>query len=106
MIYKPAVVVAVVTINIIFLSSCIAADWVHPAVRHTYPGYEKLKNRKKNSPDWKYATNRPRGNIHGGGTSAYKDYKMSHPQARKKRTAYTYPSPKKPPQSSICNCGY
>ena len=102
---KLAVIVMVAMVNIIFAASCVAADWVHPAVRHTYPGYEKFKNRKKTSPDWMYATNRPRGNIHGGGTSAYRDYKLSNPQARKKNTAYTYPSPKKATQSSGCNCG-
>ena len=50
-------------------------DWVNPTVRKDYPGYAILKQRKKNSPSWKHMTNRARGNIRGGGTTLYYDYK-------------------------------
>ncbi|ACN14479.1 hypothetical protein HRM2_13700 [Desulforapulum autotrophicum HRM2] len=50
-------------------------NWVHPAKRNTYPGYEQLKQNKKTGNDWQYSTNRATGNIRGGGTTAYKDYR-------------------------------
>ena len=49
-------------------------DWVHPAMREKYPGYKKHKQQKKQSSIWKYQTNRPLGNIRGGGTVGYYDY--------------------------------
>ncbi|MEA1967089.1 MAG: hypothetical protein U9N77_02565, partial [Thermodesulfobacteriota bacterium] len=50
-------------------------DWVHPGMRNKYPGYEKKKKQKKENPIWNYSTNRPNGNIRGGGTTDYYDYK-------------------------------
>ncbi|MFO7886033.1 MAG: hypothetical protein R6U68_14550 [Desulfobacteraceae bacterium] len=49
-------------------------DWVHPGMRNKYPGYDAKKKRKQDSPMWKYSTNRPGGNIRGGGTVEYNDY--------------------------------
>jgi len=57
----------------IVLPAC--PDWVNPNVRKDYPGYAIRKKRKKNSPAWKHLTNRPGGNIQGGGTTQYYDYK-------------------------------
>ena len=74
------------TITVLFFSPAAAQekekpkrhpspDWVHPKMRKNYPGYEEKKRKKKNSPMWKYSTNRPTGNIRGGGTTEYKDYR-------------------------------
>jgi hypothetical protein len=49
-------------------------NWVHPANRQTYPGYERLKQNKQTGNDWQYSTNREKGHIRGGGTTEYKDY--------------------------------
>ncbi|OQY01812.1 MAG: hypothetical protein B6I26_02275 [Desulfobacteraceae bacterium 4572_130] len=49
-------------------------DWVHPEMRKKYPGYKKHKQQQKQSSIWKYQTNRPLGNIRGGGTVGYYEY--------------------------------
>lgn len=86
-------------------NASIAADWVHPALRNQYEGYRKLDNRKKNSSDWTYATNRPQGNIHGGGTVEYGEYKPFYPSPLpKKKTAYKRPLRKESDRAGSCNC--
>ncbi|MFO7751605.1 MAG: hypothetical protein R6V41_00645 [Desulfobacteraceae bacterium] len=47
-------------------------NWVHPQMRENYGGYKKIK--KKQSSVWEYRTNRPGGNVRGGGTTEYEDY--------------------------------
>lgn len=54
-------------------------NWVHPANRQAYPGYEKLKQNKRTGRDWQYSTNRATGNIRGGGTTEYEDYRPLYP---------------------------
>jgi len=49
-------------------------NWVHPSLRKNYKGYEKRKLQKQSSSVWQHSTNRPSGNIKGGGTTQYKDY--------------------------------
>ena len=49
-------------------------NWVHPKIRESYKGYEKFKIQQQLSPMWQYSTNRPSGNIKGGGTTKYQDY--------------------------------
>ncbi|MBU0991304.1 MAG: hypothetical protein KJ737_02325 [Proteobacteria bacterium] len=83
----------------------MATDWVHPYMRGQYAGYKKLEDRKKNSPDWTYITNRPQGNIHGGGTVNYNEYKPFLPSpVPKKKTAYKRPLRKESNQTGACNC--
>ncbi|MCF8044236.1 MAG: hypothetical protein K9J83_00145 [Desulfarculaceae bacterium] len=48
-------------------------NWTHPKMRKYYQGYEKI--RKKKSSAWQYKTNRRGGNIRGGGTTEYEDYR-------------------------------
>ncbi len=63
-----------------------APNWVHPELRQQYPGYKKQKEQKKNSNIWKYSTNRPLGNIKGGGSTQYNDYKPFYrPPPKKKK---------------------
>ncbi len=50
-------------------------NWVHPKLRNKYKGYKKLYTQKQSSLIWQYSTNRQSGNIKGGGTTQYKDYK-------------------------------
>lgn len=50
-------------------------DWVPPQNRKNYPGYAIKKQRLRTADSWKYATNRPGGNIRGGGTTGYFDYR-------------------------------
>jgi len=50
-------------------------DWVHPAQRDYYPGYNILREQKKTRTLWHYATNRPKGNIRGGGTTDFQNFK-------------------------------
>lgn len=50
-------------------------NWIHPNLRKNYQGYTDLKIQKRLSPMWQYSTNRQSGNIKGGGTTKYKDYK-------------------------------
>jgi len=59
-------------------------NWVHPKLREKSEGYKRIKEQKQSSPMWKYSTNRPSGNIKGGGTTQYNDY-----------TPFYNPSPKK-----------
>ena len=61
-------------------------NWVHPNLRKNHQGYEKLKAQKTYSPIWQYNTNRPSGNIKGGGTTKYKDYTpFYHPSHKYKK---------------------
>lgn len=60
-------------------------NWVHPAERAKYPGYERQKQDKQTDRDWRYLTNRPNGNIRGGGTTEYKDYRPFYTPAKPKR---------------------
>ena len=48
-------------------------NWVHPAKRKEYKGYKKV--REKRSSVWQYKTNRQGGNVRGGGTTEYEDYR-------------------------------
>lgn len=85
--------------------SAFAEDWVHPAMRNQYAGYQKLEDRKQNSPDWRYATNRPQGNIHGGGTVEYKDYTpVSRVPSQKKQATYQRPLRTGAYRTNSCNC--
>lgn len=82
-----------------------AEDWVHPAMRNQYPGYQKLEDRKANSPDWRYATNRPQGNIHGGGTVQYRDYQpVSRAPSQAKAVTYRRPFRTSGNGANGCNC--
>lgn len=62
-------------------------NWVHPENRAAYPGYERQKQNKRTGRDWQHSTNRPNGNIRGGGTTEYKDYlpfyTPNHPKRKK-----------------------
>ena len=64
----------------VFAACCLASaspDWVHPHQRFGFKGYVKHKEQKGKARLWTYATNRAMGNIKGGGTILYKDYKLS-----------------------------
>ncbi len=57
-------------------------DWVPPVNRSRYPGYQIMEDARKNSESWKYSTNRQGGNIKGGGTVKYRDYRSVTRQTR------------------------
>jgi len=57
-------------------------DWVPPVNRNKYTGYQIMEDAKKTSESWKYSTNRQGGNIKGGGTVKYKDYRSLTRQTR------------------------
>jgi hypothetical protein len=59
-------------------------NWVHPSLRRNNAGYKKLIEQKKLSPMWRHTTNRPSGNIIGGGTTKYNDYKPFFIPSQKK----------------------
>ena len=64
-------------------------DWTHPKMRKEYNGYKKIKEKK--SSVWQYKTNRRGGNVRGGGTTEYEDYRpfyQPYPvkEDRRKRT--------------------
>ena len=48
-------------------------NWTHPKMRKHYKGYDKIKD--KQSAGWQYKTNRQGGNVRGGGTTEYEDYR-------------------------------
>lgn len=48
-------------------------NWTHPEKRKEYNGYKKI--REKKSSVWQYKTNRQGGNVRGGGTTEYEDYR-------------------------------
>lgn len=61
-------------------------NWVHPNLRNNHQGYEKIKDQKKYSTSWQHNTNRQSGNIIGGGTTKYNDYKpFYHPSLKYKK---------------------
>ncbi|MCK5542034.1 MAG: hypothetical protein KAI40_05025 [Desulfobacterales bacterium] len=60
-------------------------NWVHPNLRESYKGYTKLKLQKQLSPMWQHTTNRPSGNIKGGGTTKYEDYTPFYNPSQKAR---------------------
>jgi hypothetical protein len=54
-------------------------DWVHPSLRGKYPGYEKRLREKESGAVWTFSTNRPGGNIRGGGSTPYREYRPLFP---------------------------
>lgn len=99
----------VLFISIIFQSpvtNAVAQDWVHPMNRHKYEGYKKHEEQKKNSPIWTYATNRPRGNVKGGGTTSYWNYQPNYkPEFTLKNKKYQRPKKIGGENQDTCNCG-
>ena len=87
-------------------TSAPCQDWVHPNNRHLYPGYAKHEDLKKNSSIWTYATNRPGGNIIGGGTIPYNEYKPSYAPPINNPDRYNYKRPRKlgGQTKKPCNC--
>lgn len=66
--------------------SLASPDWVHPARRESYPGYRKHEEQKQTGTLWQYSTNRPLGNIRGGGTTQFQDYRPFYkPQNKRSR---------------------
>ncbi len=60
-------------------------NWVHPEARKTYEGYRKKRKKKERAKLWQYSTNRPAGNIRGGGTTTYQNYKPFYEPRQKRR---------------------
>ena len=88
-----------------FADNGLSQDWVHPANRYKYQGYEKHKNQKRESDIWTYATNRPLGNTKGGGTISYWDYQPSYkPEFKIKHKKYIRPKKIGEENSRPCNC--
>ncbi|MFH1155278.1 MAG: hypothetical protein V1793_15820 [Pseudomonadota bacterium] len=54
-------------------------DWVHPSMRQKYPGYAKQVQDRSSGTGWTFSTNRPGGNIRGGGTTPFADYRPLFP---------------------------
>ncbi len=43
-----------------------------------------IKTQRKFSPFWQYSTNKPSGNIKGGGTTKYEDYEPFYNPSQKR----------------------
>ena len=72
--------------NVSKVQNISSPNWVHPDLRKNHQGYEKIKVQKEYSPVWQHNTNRPSGNIKGGGTTKYKDYTpFYHPSLKYKK---------------------